>query len=78
MMNPAIIMKLMGAKKQFESTHPKFVAFFQQMIQQGVEAGSVIEINVTKSDGSVVTANMRVQQSDLDLVAQLKELSKDA
>lgn len=74
MVNPAAIMKLMGAKNQFEQTHPKFAAFFQTILTQGVEEGSVIEITVTKPDGTPVTANMRVQKSDLELVQQLKEL----
>ena len=75
MVNPAAIMKLMGAKNQFEQTHPKFAAFFQTIISQGVQEGSVIEITVTKPDGTPVTANMRVQQSDLELVQQLKKLA---
>lgn len=76
MVNPGAIMKLMAAKNQFESAHPKFAAFFKQFLTQGVEVGSVIEITITKPDGTPVTANMRVQQSDLDLVQQLKELGQ--
>jgi hypothetical protein len=68
-------MKLMGAKNQFEQTHPKFAAFFGTMLRQGVEEGSVIEITVTSPDGVPVTGNMRVQQSDLELIRQLKELA---
>jgi hypothetical protein len=45
------------------------------MLRQGVEEGSVIEITVTSPDGVPVTGNMRVQQSDLELIRQLKELA---
>lgn len=75
MVNPAAIMKLMGAKNQFEKTHPKFAAFFQSVLTQGVEEGSVIEITVTKPDGTPTTANMRVQRSDIELVQGLKDLA---
>ncbi len=75
MVNPAAIMKLMGAKNQFEKTHPKFAAFFQTVFTQGVEEGSVIEITVTKPDGTPTTANMRVQKSDIELVQELKNLA---
>jgi hypothetical protein len=68
-----MVMKLMAAKNQFEQTHPKFAAFFGTILKQGVEEGSVIEITVTRPDGTPVTANMKVQQSDIELIRQLKE-----
>jgi hypothetical protein len=40
-----------------------------------VEEGSVIEITVTRPDGTPVTANMKVQQSDIELIRQLKEMA---
>ena len=76
MVNPAAIMKLMGAKNKFEKTHPKFVAFFQTVIAQGITEGDVIEVTVTKANGTPITANMKVQQSDLELVEELKSLGK--
>lgn len=75
MVNPAALMKLMGAKNKFESTHPKFVAFFSALMKQGINEGTVIEITVTKPDGTTMTGNMRVQQSDLELMEELKNLS---
>jgi hypothetical protein len=76
MVNPASIMKLMGLKNKFTQVHPKFAAFFQTVISQGIEEGTVIEITVTKPDGAPVTGNMRVQQSDLELIQELRDLSK--
>jgi hypothetical protein len=70
-----MVMKLMAAKNQFEQTHPKFAAFFGTILKQGVEEGSVIEITVTRPDGTPVTANMKVQQSDIELIRQLKEMA---
>lgn len=77
MVNPATIMKLMGAKNKFESNHPKFVAFFKTIVTQGIEEGSVIEITVTKPDGTPITANMKVLASDLELVDELKNLASN-
>lgn len=73
-MNPAAIMKLMGAKNKFEHTHPKFVAFFKAVIRQGIKEGSVIEITVTDPDGTTMTGNMRVQETDLQLMNDLKNM----
>lgn len=76
MVNPAAIMKLMGAKNKFEQAHPKFAAFFKTVLAQGINEGDVIEITVTKANGTPITANMKVQQSDLELIEELKSFSK--
>lgn len=76
MVNPASIMKIMNLKNRFTANHPKFAAFFQRVVTQGISEGDVIEITVTKAGGTPVTANMRVTQDDLELVEELKTLSK--
>jgi hypothetical protein len=74
MMNMGNVMKLMNFKNQFAQTHPKFAAFFQKVLVQGIEEGSVIEITITKPDGTAATGNMRVQQSDLEMLQELRNL----
>ena len=74
MVNPASLMKIMNSKKVFESNHPKFVAFLSDVFGRGIEEGTIIEITVTKPDGTPVTSNIKVRQSDLDLVEELKNL----
>lgn len=74
MMNPGNIMKLMQAKNEFTSKHPKFAAFLEHMLRSGIPEGSVIEITVTKPGEAPVTANMKVQASDLELLEGLKKL----
>lgn len=76
-MNPTAMLKLIGAKKNFEKNHPKFAAFAKKMLQQGIEEGTVVEIMVTRPDGSSVRANIKVQASDLELLRGLKELSDE-
>lgn len=75
-MNPASIMKLMGAKAQFEGNHPKFVAFVKAVLSRPIEEGTVMEITVTRPGESPITANLKVQQSDLELLRELKELGQ--
>lgn len=78
MMNPAVLMKLMSAKKKFTQNHPKFEAFLKAVFQgdHGVAEGTVIEITVTKPGEQPITTNLKVQQSDLELVEELKNLTK--
>lgn len=75
-MNPASIMKLMSAKAQFERNHPKFVAFLKAVFSRSIEEGTVLEITVTRPGEEPVTANIKVQQSDLELFQELKEMGR--
>ena len=74
MINPAIAMKMMGALNTFKGNHPKFVAFLNAVFSGGMPEGTIIEITVTKPDQAPITSNMRVTQSDLELVDMLKDL----
>lgn len=75
MMNPAALMKIMSAKNTFEQNHPKFANFIATMVTKNfIDEGSTIEITVTKADGTSVTGNMRVTQSDMELLQQMKSL----
>lgn len=74
MMNPASMMKIMGAMNTFKSNHPKFVNFIQVAFGRGIEEGTIIEISVTKPGEEKITSNIRVLQSDLDLLNSLKDI----
>ena len=75
MINPKTLLTLKKSKEQFESTHPKFSAMIGQIISGDmIEEGTVIEISVTKADGTNITGNMKVQPSDMDLFNNLKDL----
>lgn len=76
MINPASLMKIMGAKNKFAANHPKFTAFLSAVFSGGVEEGTIIELTVTKPGQNPVTTNIKVQQSDLELLQELKELGK--
>ena len=41
-MNPAAMIKFMGAKKKFEKNHPKFAAFAKKMFESGIDLNSVV------------------------------------
>lgn len=73
-MNPASIMKMMKAKNTFTANHPQFVSFLQYAFGSGIPADSVIEITVTKPGQEPVTSNIRVLQSDLELLESLNDL----
>lgn len=76
MKNPAAIMKLMAARNKFNANHPKFGAFLKAVFGREIEEGTVIEISVERPGEQKMTTNIRVMQSDLELLNELKELSK--
>ncbi len=75
MINPASVMKLMNLKNRFSETHPKFVAFCSNVLGNGVEEGTVVELTVTKPGERPVTTNIKVRESDIELLNELKGLS---
>lgn len=75
-MNPASIMKIMNAKNKFTANHPKFIAFFNAVFARGIEEGTIIEITVKKPGQEALTSNIKVQQSDLELLQELKAIAK--
>lgn len=75
-MNPSSIMKIMNAKNRFSENHPKFIAFLHDVFGSGIEEGTVIELKVTKPGQETVTTNIKVRQSDLELLQELRELMR--
>ncbi len=75
-MNAASVLKLMAARNQFNQNHPKFGAFLKAVFSGKIEEGTVIELSVTRPGTDPITTNIKVQQSDLELLEDLKELMK--
>lgn len=75
-MDMGAMMKMMSAKKQFEKNHPKFFSFCKAAFGRGVEVDTIFEISVTKPNGETMTTNLKVCQSDLDLLNSLKDLGR--
>jgi hypothetical protein len=74
MMNPAALGKLKDQIVRFQYTHPKFVTFVRDTFSSGIPESSIVEISITKPGMEKVTTNIRVQQSDLELLDNLKNI----
>lgn len=75
-MNPQVIMQFMSAINSFKSNHPKFASFVERYVKSGFPEGTIIEITVTEPGAEPVTTNMKVTDSDLELVQMLKSLKE--
>ena len=66
------------SEKYDESTgsmenHPKLLPFIRAVEQDGITADTIIEVTVKTPQGKERTANIRVKQSDVDLIRALKQ-----
>lgn len=75
-MNPAAMFKIMQAKNTFTNNHPKVEAFVQNVLTNKIVEGTIIEVSIQRPGEEAVTTNLRVQQSDLELLQSLKELGQ--
>lgn len=76
MMNPADMMKIMSAKNKFDANHPKFSAFLKAVLSRPIQEGTVIEMTVIRPGEEPITTNLKVQQSDLDLLQELQNIGR--
>lgn len=75
-MNIGNMMKMQAALSQFNKTHPRVAPFLKAVQADGIRPGTVIEITVTTPEGGSRTANIKVQESDLELLRSLSEMNK--
>lgn len=73
MKNPAALFKIQGMWKQFVQNHPKFPMFLNAVKEKGVPVDSIIEVKVTHPSGEVMKTNIKLTQSDMELIAQLRD-----
>ena len=72
-MNIGNMMKIISAWSTFKKNHPKFPAFCQAVSRKGIREGSIIEITFTTPEGEKIETNLKVKDSDLELLKQLSE-----
>lgn len=76
MLNPLTMMKLNQAKNKFISNHPRFAAFIKNIFSRQIEADTIIEITVKRPGERPITSNMKVTESDLELLRNVKDIIK--
>lgn len=69
-MNPMFLMQIKSELEAFNSRHPKLQLFFRDAIKK-TEAGDVMEISLTKADGSKMRTNIRISPEDKSLLENL-------
>ena len=74
MINPGMILKLKGLKDKFVENHPKFPMFMKAVAAKGIKEGTVIEVTITDPEGTPLSTNIKVTESDMQLFETIKNL----
>lgn len=72
-MNPKQLFQMKAAWDQVNKNHPKLLPFIKAVQAAGLEEGTVIEVKVTTPEDKTMTANIKLKQSDIDLLKQARE-----
>ncbi|MBQ5426598.1 MAG: hypothetical protein IIU31_05450 [Pseudobutyrivibrio sp.] len=72
--NPADLLRVRSAAAKFNQNHPKLLPFFGAARTKAMTPGSIIEIAVTDPNGEKLETNLRVQESDIELINLLMEI----
>lgn len=71
-MDMGAMFKMMNLWNRFKANHPKFPMFLSALAQNGVEEGTVFEINVTTADGKTISSNLKLSADDMQIIQELK------
>ncbi len=69
-MNLGNLMQLKSSWAAFTRNHPKFPKFLQAA-STAVKEDTLIEIKITTAEGKVIETNLKVKESDIELVKNL-------
>lgn len=74
-MDIGAVFKIKQAWNTFATNHPRFPQFLSAVKQTGIREGTIIDITITDPNGKVMATNLKVTQSDLDLIETLKDIA---
>lgn len=75
-MNPTALFRLKGVWQSFTQNHPKFPLFLQAVQNTPMQAGTVIDLKITTTEGKTMQTNVRLTASDLELIASLRDMAQ--
>ena len=69
--NPGMMFKIKGAWERFIQNHPKFPMF----LRAAAATGYIIEVKITDTEGKTICTNVKLTDSDMDLIDVIKDMS---
>lgn len=72
--NPLKMMQFKNTWDGFTQRHPKFPQFMAAVQQHGIQAGSIIEVQINTPDGKNFTTNLKVSEEDIQALRSLQDM----
>ena len=72
--NPMKLLELKNLWSAFTKRHPKFPQFMTAVQQHGIQAGSIIEVQINTPDGKNFTTNLKVSEEDIQAIRSLQDM----
>lgn len=76
MINPLHLIEMKSLADKLRRNHPKFPAFLQAVMREGLKPDCVVELKVTEPDGREYITNVRITEEDLSCIERLTELAR--
>jgi len=67
--NPGMMFKIKGAWERFIQNHLRAAA------ATGIKEGYIIEVKITDTEGKTICTNVKLTDSDMDLIDVIKDMS---
>lgn len=71
--NPMKLLQYKNYWNQFIDSHPKLPRFLGAVSQEALEVGTVVEVKVTTAEGKNYVSNIRLTESDMEMIRMMKE-----
>ncbi len=71
-MNPLTLMKFHRFKQSFEKKHPRFFPFLQAVSKDGLQEGTIVNIQVTSPSGNTYKTNLKLTTDDIEMFKEIK------
>ncbi len=74
--NPLKMMQFKNAWDEITQRHPKFPQFMTAVAATpvGIQAGSIIEVQINTPDGKNFTTNLKVSEEDIQALRSLQDM----
>lgn len=73
-MNPMHLLQMQGMWTEFTSRHPKLPSFFTAVSQNGMNEGTIIEMQITTPEGKQFASNLKLTKEDIELFQKMKNM----
>lgn len=71
----AMMQQLKSGMDRFRANHPKFPMFLSAVSQNALKEDTIIEINVTTSEGKNYCSNIKLNADDMEFIETLKNMN---